>query len=297
MDSFDTLLYDGRIGRIARFCCPPWHPHFADTGPIHGTLIVFPRTSVTITHAGQQPIIGDPNVVMFYNQGQRYWRGKLSEQGDICDWFAFAPQLVIEALRPVDPRVDDRWERPFVFSHGPSTSKLYLQQRLLVDALSGPHPPDLLTLEEKMLAILQHAVQIRYQQKRPFAPKSSSTHQSHKELVAGAKAILATRYAESLSLEMLAEALFTSPYHLCRVFRQETGLTIHNYLNQMRLRASLEPVAAKETSLTELSLALGFANPSHFSASFRRAFGVPPSHLRQKPSTAILQKMSKILTV
>ena len=297
MDSFDTLLYDGRIGRIGRFICPSWHPQFADTGPIHGTIIVFPRTSVIITHAGQQPIIGDPNVVMFYNQGQRYRRGKLSEQGDICDWFAFAPQLVIEALRPVDPRVDDRWERPFVFSHGPSTSKLYLQQRLLVDALSGPNPPDLLTLEEKMLAILQQAVQIRYQQKRPSAHKIGSTHQSHKELVAGAKAILATRYAESLSLEMLAEALFTSPYHLCRIFRQETGLTIHNYLNQMRLRASLEPVAAKETSLTELSLALGFANHSHFSASFRRAFGVPPSHLRQKPSTAILQKMSKLLTV
>lgn len=297
MDSLDTHLYSGRIGHIGRFFCPPWHPRFSDTGPIHGTLIVFPRTSVTITHVGRQPIIGDPNVVMFYNRGQRYTRGKLSEQGDICDWFAFAPKLVIEALRPVDPRVDDRWDRPFVFSHGPSTSKLYLRQRLLVEALSGPNPPDLLTLEEKMLAILYDAIHIRYQQKRPSSHKSASTRQSHKELVAGAKVILATHFAESLSLEALAESLYTSPYHLCRVFRQETGQTIHNYLNQMRLRASLESIAAKETSLTELSLALGFANHSHFSASFRRAFGVPPSHLRQNPSTALLQKMSKILTV
>jgi len=297
METFEKIMYDGRIGRIGRFFCPPWHPRFSDTGPIHGTIIVFPRTSVTITHAGQQPIIGDPNVVMFYNQGQRYTRGKLSEEGDICDWFGFSAQVVVDALRPIDPRVDDRWDKPFVFSHGPSTSHLYLQQRLLVQALSQDNPPDLFTLEEKMLAILQEAIQIRYRQKRPSSPISSATRKSHRELVAGAKTILATRFAESLSLEELAQGLYTSPYHLCRVFRQETGQTIHNYLNQIRLRASLEQVAAQETSLMELSLALGFANHSHFSAAFRRAFGVPPSQLRQNPSTATMQKMSKILTV
>jgi AraC-like DNA-binding protein len=252
---------------------------------------------VTITHAGEQPIVGDPNVIMFYNKGQRYTRGKVSEKGDICDWFGFAPHIVVEAMRPVDPYVDDRWDRPFVFSHGPSTSQLYLQQRLLVEALSQENPPDLFYVEEKMLAILQEAVQIRYRRQRPSPPKSSATHKSHRELVAGAKTILATRFAESLSLDLLAQTLYTSPYHLCRVFRQETGQTIHNYLNQIRLRASLEPVAAQETSLTEVSLALGFANHSHFSASFRRAFGVPPSQLRQDASTTILQKIGKILTV
>ena len=172
MEKFETILYDGQIGRIGRFFCPPWHPRFTDTGPIHGTVIVFPRTSVTITHVGQQPIVGDPNVIMFYNQGQRYTRGKLSEEGDICDWFGFAPQVVVDALRPVDPHVDERWDRPFAFSHGPSTGKLYLRQRLLVDALSQNNIPDMFYIEEKMLAILQEAIQIRYRQKRPSSQKS-----------------------------------------------------------------------------------------------------------------------------
>ena len=297
MESLDTFLYDGRMGRIGRFYCPPWHPHFNDSGPIHGYVIVFPRTSVTITHDGQLPIIGNPNVVMFYNQGQRYTRGLLSDKGDICDWFGFAPQLVIEALRPLDPRVDDRWERPFTFSHGPSTSQLYLQQRLLVEALSQENKPDLFYVEEKMLAILQEAIQAHFGRERPLPHTSTATQKSHRDLAAGAKTILSTRYAESLSLERLAQMLYTSPYHLCRVFRQESGQTIHDYLNQLRLHASLEPVAARDASLTELSLALGFANPSHFTAAFRRAFGVPPSQLRQKASSALLHQMSKILTV
>ncbi|WP_420632283.1 helix-turn-helix domain-containing protein [Candidatus Leptofilum sp.] len=297
MDSFDTLLYNGRIGQIGRFVCPPWHPQFPDTGPIRGMTVVFPRTSVTITHVGKRTVVGDPNVVMFYNKGQRYTRGKLSEKGDICDWFGFAPQVVIEALRPVDPHVDDRWNEPFLFSHGPSTSSLYLQQRLLIEALSQENPPDLFYVEEKMLAILHEAIQIRYGWQRPFPQKSIATQRSHAELVAGAKAILATRYAEPLTLETLAKALYCSPYHLCRIFRQQTGQTIHKYLNQMRLRASLELVAANDTSLMELSVALGYANHSHFSAAFRRAFGVPPSKLRQNPTTLMLQKMSNFLTV
>lgn len=297
METFETHLHNGRVGRIGRFFCPPWHPRFPDTGPIDGTIIVFPRTSVTITHYGQPPIQADPNVIMFYNQGQRYTRGKLSDKGDICDWFGFAPQVVLDALRPLDPHVDDRPEKPFIFSHGPSTSKLYLQQRLLVEALSQENAPDLFYVEEKMLAILQEAVRIRCGRQRPSSQKSATTRQSHRELVAETKAILCTRFAESLTLETLAQALYSSPYHLCRVFRQETGQTIHHYLNQIRLRASLEQVAVKEASLTELGLALGFASHSHFSAAFRRAFGVPPSQLRQNPSTAMLHKMSKILTV
>jgi len=297
MESLDTFLYDGRMGRIGRFYCPPWHPRFSDSGPIHGYVIVFPRTSVTITHDGQLPIIGNPNVVMFYNQGQRYTRGLLSEKGDICDWFGFAPQLVIEALRPLDPYVDDRWERPFTFSHGPSTSRLYLQQRLLVEALSQQTRPDLFFVEEKMLAILQEAIQARYGREQPLPHKSTTTQKSHRDLVAEAKMILSTRFAEALSLELLAQLLYTSPYHLCRIFRQQTGQTIHDYLNQLRLHASLELVAASDSSLTDLSLALGFASHSHFSAAFRRAFGVPPSQLRPKSATTLLPKMSKILTV
>ena len=297
MERLDTILYSGRIGQIGSFFCPPWHPRFPNTGPIRGTIIVFPRTSVTITHLGKQPVVGDPNVIMFYNAGQRYTRGKLSDEGDICDWFGFDSRVIIDALRPIDPTVDSRWDKPFTFSHGPSMNAIYLQQRLLVNALHRTQQPDFLFIEEKMLAILQQAIQARYQQERPFTKKSAATKKSHAELVAGAKAILSTRFREPLSLEAVAKKLYTSPFHLCRIFRQETGQTIHTYLNQMRLRASLEHVAARDVSLMELGLSLGFASHSHFTQAFRRAFGLPPSQLRQNVTAARLQKMSKILTV
>ena len=47
----------------------------------------------------------------------------------------------------------------------------------------------------------------------------------------------------------------------------------------VRLRASLDRVAAGE-DLSALAFDLGFSSHSHFSASFRRAFGVTPSRVR-----------------
>ena len=71
----------------------------------------------------------------------------------------------------------------------------------------------------------------------------------------------------------------TSPFHLARVFRRESGLTIHAYVHQLRLRTALERVMDRE-DLSRVAVDLGYATHSHFTASFRRSFGVPPSSLR-----------------
>ena len=44
-------------------------------------------------------------------------------------------------------------------------------------------------------------------------------------------------YAENISLDSLAAQFFISKYHLCRIFKKETGHTVHNYINQKRLNA------------------------------------------------------------
>jgi AraC-like DNA-binding protein len=296
MGEFEIMCYAGQQSVIGTFYCPPAHPHFQDTGPIGGYTIVFPRTSVTITHDGRAPVVADPNVVMFYNQGQLYRRGKISEQGDLCDWFGFGQTAVIEAVRSHDPTVDDRWLTPFCFSHGPAASAIYMQQRLLIHYLNQTAVPDPLYVEESAFGILQQAIAHAYATQPPAARRPEHTARRHRELVQAVKELLAVRFAEPLALNQIATAVYTSPFHLSRIFRQQTGLTIHNYLNQLRLRAALTHVAEPHASLTDLGLALGYASHSHFTLAFRRAFGTAPSHFRQAATTARIGEMRKILT-
>jgi AraC family transcriptional regulator len=83
-------------------------------------------------------------------------------------------------------------------------------------------------------------------------------------------------------MEALAATLFTSPFHLARVFRQYTGFSLHAFRTQLRLRSSLVPVCDTQASLTDISADLGFSSLSHFSDSFRGLFGVPPSIARAR---------------
>jgi AraC-like DNA-binding protein len=94
-----------------------------------------------------------------------------------------------------------------------------------------------------------------------------------------AERLLAERFAESLSLDDISRSLGVSAYHLCRVFRMHTGTSLHQHRDQLRLRAALNRLERDE-DLTTIGLDVGYSSHSHFTAAFRRAFGVPPSRLR-----------------
>ena len=104
---------------------------------------------------------------------------------------------------------------------------------------------------------------------------------ARRDYVEDAKALLQRRFRERLRLDDIARALYVSTCHLCRLFKEETGVPIHRYLNQLRLQQALEDLAGGEADLTDLALGLGFSSHSHFTAVFRREFGVPPSQVRR----------------
>ena len=97
-----------------------------------------------------------------------------------------------------------------------------------------------------------------------------------------AKALLHQRYREPLRLDDVASALYVSTYHLCRVFKEETGMSIHRYLNQLRLRQALKELAQGDTALAQLANDLGFCCQSHFTRAFRKEFGAPPGAVRRR---------------
>ncbi|WP_245468402.1 MULTISPECIES: helix-turn-helix domain-containing protein [unclassified Mesorhizobium] len=92
---------------------------------------------------------------------------------------------------------------------------------------------------------------------------------------------------ESLSdggptLADLAKELGISRFHFSRAFKQSTGMTPHAFIARRRLERSADMLRSTNLSATGIALECGFANSSHFTTAFKRAFGTNPIEFRRK---------------
>ena len=93
---------------------------------------------------------------------------------------------------------------------------------------------------------------------------------------------LAVEYCERLTLDELSREAGVHPVHLSRVFRKCVGEGIGEYVHRLRVRAACEQILEPEISIAEVSLALGFADQSHFTRAFRRVTGMTPAVFRSQ---------------
>ena len=276
------VLCNTGLVRVGTFGVHPSDPRFSTVHQYYGHEFVFPRSTVWIHRPGRPSLVADPTVVTFYNHGEPYSRAKISERGDHCDWFAIGTETLLEVVRAIDPRVDERPERPFAFTHGPSDATSYRLQRLAVaNATSGS--PDALFLEELVLHVLARVLRAAHAGQAPATrePPPAPAPARARELAQRVQRVLADRWAEPLGLTALSREVASSPFHLCRAFKAGTGMGLARYRTQLRLRHALERVAEPDADLSRVALDAGFASHSHFSAAFRAAFGEPPSAFRR----------------
>lgn len=85
--------------------------------------------------------------------------------------------------------------------------------------------------------------------------------------------------AEDLSIDALAEQFYLSKYHMMRVFRAETGTSIHTYLSDRRLLLARDLIA-QNMAATEACFRSGFRSYSSFTRAYCKRFGTTPTGRR-----------------
>ncbi|MBX9813758.1 MAG: AraC family transcriptional regulator, partial [Sphingomonas sp.] len=92
---------------------------------------------------------------------------------------------------------------------------------------------------------------------------------------------------EPLLLVDLAQIAKLSPKHFSRAFTQSVGKSPHRWLIEKRVVAAQAMLRASDKSLSDIALACGFADQSHFTALFRRHVGAPPGRWREAVRDAL----------
>lgn len=84
---------------------------------------------------------------------------------------------------------------------------------------------------------------------------------------------------EELSLEKLAEEFYVSKYHIAHVFKDNIGLSIHQYITKKRLLLCEEAIRAK-MNITDVYQTYGFGDYSSFYRAFKKEYGISPKEFR-----------------
>lgn len=85
---------------------------------------------------------------------------------------------------------------------------------------------------------------------------------------------------EDLDNAAIAAMFDLHPYYLNRIFKKNTGETIHSYLMRARIRLACGMVIAGEKSISDIALDSGFCNQAHFAKVFRAYTGMTPTAYR-----------------
>jgi len=266
-----------------------------EQAPAH--TLVFMRTGICTMRIGCRELVADANHVLFFNSGQPFRVAHPVEGGDDCTTYEFQADLVREAVTGLRPSADEHSSQPFEFTHVVSDSMLFLLQERLRQYMLA-ETDDQLTVDELALDLLGTSLLLGYRTYDiSMTPRRNGTAEARRTTAEATQVLLAHSLSEKLGLIEIAKRVHSSPFHLARLFRAETGLAIHQYRNQLRLRTALVRIADGETDLSRMAQELGFSSHSHLTDTFKRGFGLPPSECRRRANSEYLRELSTNLEV
>ena len=175
-------------------------------------------------------------------------------------------------------------DTPASFPSGivPLDSRGFRQLRALRRSIHETTYDDGAFVERRAHALLEHVVRVARHGPRAARSARPATSARRMEALERAKAFLTEHVRERPTLADTASVADYAPHHFARLFRHETGLAVHEYLNELRLRQAAVRLDDGVANLSSLALDLGFASQSHFTTAFRQRFGCTPGVYRAR---------------
>jgi AraC-like DNA-binding protein len=113
-------------------------------------------------------------------------------------------------------------------------------------------------------------------------PLPAATPRGHGvALVLEVKALIADQAAQDVSLDMLADRFGISRRHMTRLFREQTGKSIAEFHQSMRIALARRMLTDTDLPVGEIAFRVGFESGSALSRAVRRAEGDSPSGIRR----------------
>jgi AraC-like DNA-binding protein len=88
-------------------------------------------------------------------------------------------------------------------------------------------------------------------------------------------------YQRRITLQELAEYVHLHPNYLCQLFREQTGKTVFEHINWVRVHDASKLLRSTQLPISQIAVQCGFQNTNYFSRIFKQFLGRSPSAYRK----------------
>lgn len=223
--------------------------------------------------------------------------GQLDYQG--CTYSLQAGDAVfLDCTKPYTHRTDtELWQLQWAHFYGPNLSAIYekyqeqggrpcwhsaqsarlssLFEQLYATAGAEDYVRDM-RLNELLSALLTLLMEESWQPEAAARP--STKRQNLQEI----KEYLDGNFNKKITLDTLAERFFLNKFYLTRVFKAQFGVTINEYLTQVRITHAKRQLRFTDERIEAIAADCGLPDPNYFSRVFRKVEGISPKDYRAR---------------
>jgi len=270
----ETCLYHSGLLTIRDVRCRCPRGHVSGSEQSSASQLIFTRRGFFVCEAAGATMIGSPNHVLIFTQGEEFRAVHPVDGGDECTAIALAEELWEEAvIAPVGMLVG-RWRercRSLALSPQVQLRSAALHAHLRSGSLSD------LEAEAAAMELIRSAGVSHL-----ASPETVGRTRSLQARRRVTRAIvhMADHLGSPVTLKDVAAAVHCSPYHLTTLFRDLTGYSLCRYHRQWRLASALADIVSHDLPLGSLAYLHGFSSASHLTNVARSAFGITPRQVR-----------------
>jgi AraC family transcriptional regulator len=262
-------LASTEIFRIGRWRCVVGASESTSLQTQRWPMMSFTHGGAFVVHSGGRSAVIDSSCTLLINADSPYRMSKHFGEASRGAYVMVRPDVFADVARSRGP------SGGFGEVEGPSSTRTYLLHRAILERLGQAPPPDALEIDEMAVGLVESAF------RHVSPPRETRARRRQNAVVESVRSLILERLSDALKLDDIASAVGLSPFHLCRVFRRVTGRTLHQYRTTLRLRSAYDRISRGNVDLGQLGIELGYSSHSHFTAAFRKEFGVSPSRVRR----------------
>ena len=139
---------------------------------------------------------------------------------------------------------------------------------------------DINNIDNSIFAYISNLLLLLNENKETFIPRLTPQSSLSKKITP-ILSYISENYKSILNISDIANEFYITKYHLCRIFKESTGLTITQYINSLKIHQASELLRKTDSSITEIGFACGFNSTMYFCKTFKEIVNMTPSEFRQ----------------